>query len=228
VANDTVSVITTDSNVVIATIQVGECPEGVMITPNGTRAYVTNCSSHTVSVIATDNNTVIATIQVGEYPKGVAITPNGTKVYVPNFHNATVSVIATDSNAVIATIEVGKEPIGVAITPNGTRAYVTNSGNATVTVIDTDSHAVIATIPVESEPHGSHAQQIALHDFSIILTFQPRFLRGVAITPNGTRAYVTNEDSDTVSVIVTDSNVVIATIQVGHSPDGVAIRRLTW
>ncbi len=48
---------------------------------------------------------------------------------------------------------------------------------------------------------------------------------GVAITPDGTRAYVTNQASDpgTVSVIDTANNEVIDTITVGNSPAGVAI-----
>jgi YVTN family beta-propeller protein len=71
--SNTVSVIATDSQAVIATIQVGECPFGVAITPDGTKVYVTNWDSNNVSVIATDSQTVIATIQVEQGPYGVAI-----------------------------------------------------------------------------------------------------------------------------------------------------------
>jgi YVTN family beta-propeller protein len=46
---------------------------------------------------------------------------------------------------------------------------------------------------------------------------------GVAITPDGTRAYVANEFSYTVSVIDTATNTVVATIPVGLVPIGVAI-----
>jgi YVTN family beta-propeller protein len=44
----------------------------------------------------------------------------------------------------------------------------------------------------------------------------------VAITPDGTSAYVTNENSNSVSVIDTTSNEVVATIAVGGQPRGVA------
>ena len=46
---------------------------------------------------------------------------------------------------------------------------------------------------------------------------------GVAVTPNGAYAYVTNEGGDTVSVISTTTNTVAATITVGNEPYGVAI-----
>ncbi len=46
---------------------------------------------------------------------------------------------------------------------------------------------------------------------------------GVAITPNGQYAYVTNEGGTTVSVISTASNAVTATVNVGSKPTGVAI-----
>src|ERR1700751_4984019 len=63
--SNTVSVIATASNTVIATIPVGGAPYGVAVNPDGGRVYVTNSDSGSVSVIATASNTVIATIPVG-------------------------------------------------------------------------------------------------------------------------------------------------------------------
>jgi len=73
--SNSVSVIDTASNTVVATIPVGAFPEGVAITPDGTRAYVTDFVSNTVSVIDTATNTVVVTIGVGLFPTGAAITP---------------------------------------------------------------------------------------------------------------------------------------------------------
>ena len=41
---------------------------------------------------------------------------------------------------------------------------------------------------------------------------------GMAVTPDGAHAYVTNANGSTVSVIATASNTVVATIPVGNSP----------
>jgi YVTN family beta-propeller protein len=102
---------------VVATIPVGVNPVGVAITPNGTRAYVTNESSNTVLVIDTATNSVVATIPVGLAPFGVAITPDGTRAYVANKNSNTVSVIDTATNTVVVTIPVGLTPVAIAITP---------------------------------------------------------------------------------------------------------------
>jgi YVTN family beta-propeller protein len=110
--SNTVSVIDTGNNTVVATIPVGFLPFGIAITPDGTRAYAANESSNTVSVIDTATNTVIATIPVGQTPFGVAITPDGTRAYVTNLNTNTVSVIDTATNIVIATIPVGLAPEG--------------------------------------------------------------------------------------------------------------------
>ena len=45
----------------------------------------------------------------------------------------------------------------------------------------------------------------------------------VAVSPNGAYAYVTNEGSNSVSVINTATNTVTATIPVGTEPYGVAV-----
>ena len=51
----------------------GNSPEGIAITPDGSYAYVTNYGSGTVSVIDTSTNAVIATVTVGTDPYGVAL-----------------------------------------------------------------------------------------------------------------------------------------------------------
>jgi YVTN family beta-propeller protein len=121
-ANDnTVSVIDTATNSVVATINlpVGAIPKGVATTPDGTHAYVINDGNFTVSVIDTANNTVVTTIPADD-PSGVAITPDGTHAYVTSRSENTVSVIDIASNTVVAMIPVGSFPSGVAITPDGT------------------------------------------------------------------------------------------------------------
>src|SRR5262249_47856752 len=62
---------------VVAAVPVGPVgPQGLAITPDGTRAYVTILSPGTVSVIDTATNTIVATVPVGFGAFGVAITPS--------------------------------------------------------------------------------------------------------------------------------------------------------
>jgi YVTN family beta-propeller protein len=200
----TVSVIDTATNKVTATVDVGSGPDGVAVTPDGTKVYVTNSYYDNVSVIDTATNKVTATIPVGRYPEGVAVTPDGTKVYVTNSYDDNVSVIDTATNKVIATIPVGRYPEGVAVTPDGTKVYVANSGNNdytgnTVSVIDTATNKVVAKIYAGKYPYG------------------------IAVNPAGTKVYVTNHNCLKVSVIDTATNKVIATVPVGEYPYGIAV-----
>ena len=71
--NNTISVIDTATNTVIATVNVGTDPSGVAVTPDGKKVYVANQDSNNVSVIDTATNTVTASIPVGNGPSGVAI-----------------------------------------------------------------------------------------------------------------------------------------------------------
>jgi len=107
-------------------------------------------------------------------------------------------VIDTASNTVVETIAVGVNPEGIAITPNGARVY--EGDRSGVSVIDTASNSVVSTVP------------LAINDLHF----------GVAITPDGLQAYVTDVFSNAVSVIDTASNTVVSTIPVGLLPWGVA------
>src|SRR5262245_47444915 len=59
---NTVSVIDTETSAVVATIPVGDNPDGVAATPDGRLVYVANFLSDDVSVIDTSAAAVIATV----------------------------------------------------------------------------------------------------------------------------------------------------------------------
>jgi YVTN family beta-propeller protein len=54
------------------------------VSPDGTRAYVTNQNSGSVSVINTATNTVVTTLNGFNSPRSVAVSPDGTRAYVTN------------------------------------------------------------------------------------------------------------------------------------------------
>jgi YVTN family beta-propeller protein len=112
------------NHTVVARIPVAEIgPDGIVITPDGRRAYATGGDK--VFVVDTAAKTVIATVLVGRQVSGIAISPDGKHVYVANFADGTVSVLATNSNAVIATIQT-PAPSRIAVAPDGKHAYVTD------------------------------------------------------------------------------------------------------
>lgn len=90
-------------------------PVGVLISPDGSLAYVANASVNTVSAIDTASNTVIASVPAGDQPQLFAITPDGANLYVSNCLGGTLSVIDTATNSIAATIPVGADPQGLVI-----------------------------------------------------------------------------------------------------------------
>jgi YVTN family beta-propeller protein len=239
----TVSVIDTDTNRVITTVDVGIGPSGVAISPDGKKVYVANGGDNTVSVVDTATNTVTATVGVGIGPCGVAVTPDGKKVYVGSMASpGAVYVIDTTTNKFIATVNGFKFPYKVAANPNGARVYVTNTGSDSLSVINTLSNTIIATIPVGDNPIGvavSHdGKKVYVTNFydntvSVVNTATNTVLSTVnvgigpgaaAVNPEGTKVYVTNSEipNSTVSIIDTSTNAVVATVEVGDNPVGVS------
>lgn len=60
------------SAAIVAMITVGQGAHGVVVSDDGSRAYVTNIADRSVSVVDTDARTVVATIAVGDKPNGIA------------------------------------------------------------------------------------------------------------------------------------------------------------
>jgi len=193
---------------VVATVTVGRNPVTVVITPDGTKAYVTNAGANSVSVIDTAANTVVATVPVGRTPVDIAVTPDGTKAYVTNAGGNSVSVISTAANTVVATVSVGFIPVDVVISPNGSSAYVANS------FFELRFSCQYCGEPLWWPPLRCE-------------TLPPISLS----TPDGTKAYVTNRGANSVSVIDTAANSVVATVRVGNTsrrlslstPDGTKV-----
>lgn len=147
-------------------------PAGVVISPSGSLAYVTNSKGNSVSVVDTATRTIVATITGITTPTTMALTPSGGQLYVVGKNS--VSVINTATNAVIGTIAglyspAGSSPTpkGIAVSPDGTLAYVINSTSA-FSVVDTATNTVVKTILLPT----SYAWE------------------SVAFSPDGKRAYI--------------------------------------
>lgn len=205
----TVSIIDTTNNTLSMDEITGfDGPSGLVMTPDGTKAYVNNYggpdgvmsgNGNTISVVNLDTQMIVKTItintvppQLPAAPAAVAITPIGDFVYVLNYVDGnigtgTVSVIRTADDTIVDTITGFSGPYGISITPDGKFAYVTNFGSnnftpfgTTVSVIDLMTKTISETIEVGIQPSG------------------------VAVTPDGKYVYVTVYNTQYLGPMFTD------------------------
>jgi YVTN family beta-propeller protein len=229
--DNTVSVIDIASREVIATIQVGQSPDQVAFTPDGTKAYVSNSGNDFVSVIDVATNTVIETITVGTIPLGVDVSPDGSIAYVVAGGQITVIDVLTDT--VIGTISAGIIPLYVVFNPSGEYAYVTDS-DGFLRVIDVAAGMDIFNINtpgvepfyLDITPNGTtiflsnSGGNIFVYDVSttpdapdfVDIINTPFFSDFIAFSPDSSIAYVTNTNNS-VNIIDVDTLEIIETIQ---------------
>jgi YVTN family beta-propeller protein len=166
----------------------------------------------TLFVIDTASHEVVASVPIRPAPVGVTVTL--THIFVLDVDDGTVTPIDRATNAAGTAIPVGCNPLGIAASPDGMHVYATEcggpagpctcpvGGNGNLQVIDTATNTVADTIPVGIFP------------------------RGVAVSPDGTHAYVANLCTaaapgcapGSVSVIDTAQNAVVTTVPAGPAP----------
>ena len=93
-------------------------PMGVVVSPDGRRAFVSTGRGKSVAVIDTASDEVTGVIpDVGERVWGIDITPDGKTLYTANGPSNDVSVIDVATLKVVKRIPAGQSPWGVAVGP---------------------------------------------------------------------------------------------------------------
>jgi len=220
--SNTVSVINGANNTVIATIAVGSYPVGLAYDPSNGYVYVTNDASNNVSVINGANNTVIANITVGSFPEQIAYDPSDGYIYVVNSGSNNISVINGANNEIIANLSLGltwgstgdwgsSGPLGIAYDPSNNYLYLANTIGNSLILINGTTNTVVSNIKVGIFPGGVAFDPI--NDYLYVTDFN------FSAWPSGD----VNTSSNTVFVINGATNRIIANINVGLDPFGVAV-----
>lgn len=205
------------TNEQLGEVAVGVSPAHVVITPDGSKAYVTNFNVSVGQVfdVNTSTMTVSQTIAVPNLMKathGARLSHDGRYLYIGNNGTDLISIIQTSNDSVVAHVPVAGDvpPIGsfsykpyqIAVRSDDRYVYVTCNGRGLVSVIERvgDTFAWRDTIRVGQKPLQCE------------------------VTRDGRFLYVCNQGSASVSVINAQTNQLLTTIDsVGRQPHGIDI-----
>lgn len=149
-ADDSVSVIRTDTNTLVTNIQVGDEPQSVALDPNNQYAYVANAAGSGVTVIRIHNANPSkfeaevdrrvghrGQLSTGAEPWNIVASPDGRRVFVANSGQDTITVIDARNQEIIGNVDLRDsvcndpdrnrrfQPRGLAVTQDNRRLYVT-------------------------------------------------------------------------------------------------------
>lgn len=174
----------------VKTINVGQEPLGLTLSPDYSTLYVANAQSGTVSVIDTASQQVVKTISVN--PSGrlnsVIVSNDGKALYVSDAKSGVVTVFTLPDTRKLSTIPVRLFPQRMAFSREQGRIYVVNSASNNVSVLDAATHALLVNIPVNERPYG------------------------IVIAPDHARAYITSSQTHTITILDLASQTIAGTI----------------
>jgi YVTN family beta-propeller protein len=205
---------------------VGAAPVDVAENPVTRTLYGTNQLDNTVSVIdttvcnqhhLTGCNQTWPTVPLGNAPRFLGVNTITNSIYVSNRDDGTLSVIngatcnrsnTSSCSQAQPTTAVGTMPQQIAVDESTNTVYVVNQDDGTVSVIN-----------------GSHCDGTDVSGCNqawptIAVGASPQ---GLGFNPNHHTLYVTNTNDNTVSVINTTSQSVVATFPAGTAPRAVGI-----
>lgn len=246
------SVIDASSNTVIKTGEEPKTEYvDVLASPDGTSVYLSTNSWTGIAVLDAATGNLKRTIALptdNKIPNHIALSPKGRYIYLTYDDRTLVydvidnkargkidyvgdgaAVFSQDGYAYVASKSLGiivpidqatRQPLydraiyvsgpgDMAVSPDGKRLYVFNTDDNSLVVANTATGAIVDVVDLASP------------NFPASLKSKNN---SVAVSPNGTRVYVSNPAYGTVWVIDAASNYIVKSIKVGNGPEGMAIR----
>lgn len=239
---NTVSVIDTQTQTLVATIPVSGNPTGIAASATRVVVNTTNSAGHPITIIDPVTNTVTSTISLSAIlgDEGIAIKADGSVAWVV-VGTKIARVDLTTSNVVYST-DAAMNYSHLAIDPSSAYGFVTSYNSHTISRFSASNLAFVSSVPASSSavigldfsPNGStlyvadcggasvHVYDVASLTLttSISVSGCPY---GIDVDPTGSNVFVSRLSEGKVSVIDASTNTVTEEISVGSQPKWLAV-----
>jgi YVTN family beta-propeller protein len=220
--SEDLSVISTLTNEVVATIPVGKRPRGIRIAPDGKSVFVAisgspkcppwvnqeECKAQKsdktkdgIAQIDVINKKILRILPAGSDPEQFDITMDSKHLIIANEDVGKASLLDIETQKMKAKTDVGKEPEGVKLSPDNSICYVTSESDHSIAVLKTSTGALLSKVKVGLRP------------------------RDIVFTQDGKRAYVSGEADASITVIDVATSQALSTFRLpaGSMPVGLVL-----
>lgn len=195
---------------VVASVPTGEAPHEAAAAPDGKFVYTANygrqAAGNTLTVVDVSARKVARTISLGEFkrPHGIRVSHDSKTVWVTCEASQAVVGIDAASGRVVETYRTGQETSHMLVpSKDEQKLYVANIGSGSVTIIDRKTGQVKSL-------HSDAGSE------------------GIDISPDGKFVWIANRAANTISILDTASDTIVATVKAGgetpirikFTPDG--------
>ena len=206
-SSNTLSVVDPSTGAELTTLSTGFAPHEVAVSGDGRFAYVTDYGTggqagNTVTVIDLEGMEASGTISLAPHtrPHGIAVAEDGT-LWVTTEGSAHVLQLDPVTGEILQAVETDQRVTHmVAVAESAGRVVTANIGSGTATIVDPDAGSVVSHVET-----GEGAEGLAVH-------------------PDGDRAFVTNRSAGTLVELDLASGLVLRSLEVGAFPIRVKVR----
>jgi DNA-binding beta-propeller fold protein YncE len=221
---------------VIATFDLGSfSAHDIRVSRDGRRIWAACAGAETILELDADTGKILKAYKTDQQGSWfVEITPDERKIYTPNLEGKSVSVIDRATGKV-KVIRFENPVYGIDITPDGKQVWVSGGD---LGVIDTATDEVTARIKTSEAETGrirltSDGKRLVVALSKKVAVFDVKTRRLISETELGSgpkvltlsgdnrRAFLTNPDDNSVSVVDIVAGKKLTTFQTGKKPDGI-------